>query len=139
MLKNKMVESSNHLKNGAYPKSLMSRNFNPTDMKKFIAQNWYKLMIGTSLLMASFGFMIRSVTPAVAQATKGATTKTVPLGTDGTITVKLSQEQLDLLKPKKIQAVNIEQVYGGEAAAYAAYKDNNGYTHYSLGIDRDPW
>jgi len=43
-------------------------------MKKFIAQNWYKLMIGTSLLMASFGFMIRSVTPAVAQATKGATT-----------------------------------------------------------------
>jgi len=47
-------------------------------MKKFIAQNWYKLMIGTSLLMASFGFMIRSVTPAVAQATKGATTKAVP-------------------------------------------------------------
>jgi len=36
-------------------------------MKKFVSENWYKLMIGSSLLMASFGFMIHSVTPANAR------------------------------------------------------------------------
>ena len=30
-------------------------------MKKFVSENWYKLMIGSSLLMASFGFMVHSV------------------------------------------------------------------------------
>ena len=35
-------------------------------MKKFVSENWYKLMIGSSLLMASFGFMVHSVSPAKA-------------------------------------------------------------------------
>ena len=35
-------------------------------MKKFISTNWYKLMIGCSLLMASFGFMVNSLSPAIA-------------------------------------------------------------------------
>ncbi len=35
-------------------------------MKKFFSENWYKLMIGSSLLMASFGFMVHSVSPAKA-------------------------------------------------------------------------
>ena len=35
-------------------------------MKKFVSENWYKLMIGSSLLMASFGFMVYSVSPAMA-------------------------------------------------------------------------
>lgn len=33
-------------------------------MKKFITENWYKWMIGSSLLMASFGFKVHSVSPA---------------------------------------------------------------------------
>ncbi len=36
-------------------------------MKKFVVENWYKLMIGTSLLMASFGFMVYSVSPIRAE------------------------------------------------------------------------
>jgi hypothetical protein len=33
-------------------------------MKNFVKQNWYKLMVGSSLLMASFGFMVYSISPA---------------------------------------------------------------------------
>jgi hypothetical protein len=36
-------------------------------MKKFVSENWYKLMIGSSLLMASFGFMVHSITPVKAE------------------------------------------------------------------------
>ena len=36
-------------------------------MKKFVSENWYKLMIGSSMLMASFGFMMHSVSPAHAE------------------------------------------------------------------------
>ncbi len=32
-------------------------------MKNFVKENWYKLMVGSSLMMASFGFMINSVSP----------------------------------------------------------------------------
>jgi hypothetical protein len=39
-------------------------------MKKFVSENWYKLMIGTSLLMASFGFMVYAVSPAKASESK---------------------------------------------------------------------
>ena len=33
-------------------------------MKNFVKQNWYKLMVGSSLLMASFGFLVYSISPA---------------------------------------------------------------------------
>ena len=36
-------------------------------MKKFLSENWYKLMIGSSMLMASFGFMVHSISPAHAE------------------------------------------------------------------------
>lgn len=36
-------------------------------MKNFVKQNWYKLMVGSSLLMASFGFMVYSITSAQAE------------------------------------------------------------------------
>ena len=36
-------------------------------MKNFVKQNWYKLMVGSSLLMASFGFMVYSITSAHAE------------------------------------------------------------------------
>ena len=39
-------------------------------MKKFVSENWYKMMIGSSLLMASFGFMVHSVSPAIANDIK---------------------------------------------------------------------
>jgi hypothetical protein len=33
-------------------------------MKTFLKDNWYKLMIGSSMMMASFGFMIYAISPA---------------------------------------------------------------------------
>ena len=39
-------------------------------MKKFVSENWYRMMIGSSLVMASFGFMVHSVSPALANGKK---------------------------------------------------------------------
>ena len=36
-------------------------------MQNFITKNWYKLMIGTSLLMLSFGTMVYSINSATAK------------------------------------------------------------------------
>ncbi|MDP4761703.1 MAG: hypothetical protein NWR96_08715 [Crocinitomicaceae bacterium] len=33
-------------------------------MKNFVKENWYKLMVGSSMMMASFGFMIYAISPA---------------------------------------------------------------------------
>ena len=33
-------------------------------MKTFVKENWYKLMVGSSMMMASFGFMIYAISPA---------------------------------------------------------------------------
>lgn len=33
-------------------------------MKNFMKENWYKLMVGLSMMMASFGFMIYAISPA---------------------------------------------------------------------------
>jgi hypothetical protein len=35
-------------------------------MKKFLSENWYKLLIGSSFFMFSLGFMVQSISPAVA-------------------------------------------------------------------------
>ena len=74
-------------------------------MKKFVSENWYKLMIGSSLLMASFGFMVHSVSPAMADDNNqkfnvNSNYKLVPTNADGSINVKLSDGQLDKIIPK---------------------------------------
>ena len=33
-------------------------------MKTFVKENWYKMMVGSSMMMASFGFMIYAIGPA---------------------------------------------------------------------------
>jgi hypothetical protein len=99
-------------------------------MKRFVSENWYKLMIGSSMLMASFGFMVHSVTPAMADISRehfslDSNYKLVPTNADGTINVKLSEEQLDKIIPKNadgsinvkfspnsVMDVNIEEVGG---------------------------
>ena len=105
-------------------------------MKKFVSENWYKLMIGSSLLMASFGFMVHSVTPAMADSNiekmnANSNFKMVPTNADGSINVKLSDEQLDKIIPKNedgsinvkltsntIMDVNIAQVNENGVACY---------------------
>ena len=100
-------------------------------MKKFVSENWYKLMIGSSLLMASFGFMVHSVSPAMADNNNqkfnvNSNYRLVPTNADGSINVKLSDEQLDKIIPKNedgsinvrmapnaIMDVNLMTVRGG--------------------------
>lgn len=74
-------------------------------MKKFITENWYKLMIGSSLMMASFGFMMHSVSPARAyaynsQGNQDSSCCRILTNPDGSINVKLSEEQLNKIIPK---------------------------------------
>ena len=83
-------------------------------MKKFVSENWYKLMIGSSLLMASFGFMVHSVSPAMADSNNqklniNSNYKLVPTNADGSINVKLSNEQLDKIIPKNADgSINVK-------------------------------
>ena len=117
-------------------------------MKKFVSENWYKLMIGSSLLMASFGFMVHSVSPAMADSNNqklnvNSNYKLVPTNTDGSINVKLSDEQLNKIIPKNedgslnvtlsdkqvkmmsspaTQSVNIQEIGGVETF----WKDGSG-------------
>ena len=100
-------------------------------MKKFVSENWYKMMIGSSLLMASFGFMVHSVSPAMADSNNqklnvNSNYKLVKTNADGSINVKLSDEQLDKIIPKNedgsitirplpgsVMDVNIDNIGGG--------------------------
>jgi len=87
-------------------------------MKKFVSENWYKLMIGSSLLMASFGFMVHSVSPAMADDNNqkfnvNSNYKLVPTNADGSINVKLSDEQLDRIIPKNEDgSINVKSAPG---------------------------
>ena len=91
-------------------------------MKKFVSENWYKLMIGSSLLMASFGFMVHSVSPAMADSNNqkfnvNSNYRLVPTNADGSINVKLSDEQLNNFfskNPNGIIDVNLVSIRGQE-------------------------
>jgi hypothetical protein len=55
-------------------------------MKTFVKENWYKLMVGSSMLMASFGFMIYAISPAYSNSDKTEIKNTnAPLGSNGVI------------------------------------------------------
>ena len=77
-------------------------------MKKFISQNWYKMMLGTSCLMASFGFMIYAINPSYASQKEKLTFKnSKELKNQEEQTIKLNEEQLEMLKPAPVQKVVI--------------------------------
>jgi len=57
-------------------------------MKNFVKENWYKLMVGTSMMMASFGFMIYAISPAYSNSNSNKTeikNTNAPLGSNGVI------------------------------------------------------
>jgi hypothetical protein len=60
-------------------------------MKTFLKDNWYKLMIGSSMMMASFGFMIYAVSPAYSNNNdhkveiQTPQSSNAPVGTNGVI------------------------------------------------------
>lgn len=121
-------------------------------MKKFVSENWYKLMIGSSFLMASFGFMVHSVSPAMADSKNQklnliSNNRLVPTNTDGSINVKLSDEQLDKIITKNedgsinvkmaqntIMDINLQQITGQKVAKKTA--DNGAAV---LWVGNYPW
>ena len=76
-------------------------------MKKFLSENWFKLMTGTSMLVFSFGFLLYAVSPTYAnnsnktekQKVENTNYVNVPVNKDGSVNIKLSDEQIELLKP----------------------------------------
>ena len=104
---------------------------------KFLKENWFKLMTGTSMLVFSFAFLMYAVSPSYANYTKEETPSKsdyalVPLNKDGSINIKISEEQLNEIKPPAIQGVNIEQVRGVTAAASESYAA--GSRRFRLGV-----
>ena len=104
---------------------------------KFLKENWFKLMTGTSMLVFSFGFLMYAVSPSYANYTKEEMPSKsdyalVPLNKDGSINIKISEEQLNEIKPPAIQGVNIEQIRGVTAAASESYAA--GSRRFRLGV-----
>jgi hypothetical protein len=60
-------------------------------MKNFVKENWYKLMVGSSMMMASFGFMIYAISPAYSNNNdhkveiQKPESSNAPVGTNGVI------------------------------------------------------
>jgi hypothetical protein len=81
-------------------------------MKKFVSEHWYKLLIGSALLMTSFGFMVNPVSPAMAYNYNDKVNlncKLVPTSADESMNVKLSDEQFDKTVPKNEEgSINIK-------------------------------
>ena len=102
---------------------------------KFLKENWYKLMTGTAMLIFACGFFIYAVSPSYANYTKEEMPSKsdyalVPLNKDGSINIKISEEQLNEIKPPAIQSINIQQVRGTTAAA----NWQDGKTRQALGV-----
>ena len=103
-------------------------------MKNFLKENWFKLMTGTSMLVFSFAFLMYAVSPTFANSSKETPSKSdyalVPLNKDGSINIKISEEQLNEIKPPEVQSINIQQVRGTTAAA----NWQDGKTRQALGV-----
>ena len=82
-------------------------------MKNFLKENWFKLMTGTSMLVFSFAFLLYAVSPSYANYTNEETPSKsdyalVPLNKDGSINIKISEEQLNEIKPPAIQSISLD-------------------------------
>lgn len=97
-------------------------------MKNFVRENWYKLMIGSSLFIFSVGFFINSVSPVYSSNTDKTNNSLkvlpnnqkviqVPVNEDGSVNVKLSEEQMKELKSKP-SGVSIGDVVGCGSGIY---------------------
>ena len=92
-------------------------------MKNFLKENWFRLMTGTSMLVFSFSFLLYSIGPSYATETEKVAPSNndyaiVPVNADGSISIKLSEEQLNAIKPPAVQSVNIAEISGRWKFAY---------------------
>ena len=87
---------------------------------KFLKENWYKLMTGTAMLIFASGFFIYAVSPSYASYNGNSPSKSdyalVPLNKDGSINIKISEEQMTkLMSPTSgTQKVMIMSGYNSE-------------------------
>ena len=83
---------------------------------KFLKENWYKLMKGTAMLIFACGFFIYAVGPSYASYNGNSPSNNdyalVPLNKDGSINIKISEEQLNEIKPPAIQSVDLQTLRG---------------------------
>ena len=65
---------------------------------KFLKENWFKLMTGTSMLVISFAFLLYAVSPSYASYNGNSPSNNdyalVPVNKDGSINIKISEEQM---------------------------------------------
>ena len=103
-------------------------------MKNFVKENWYNLMVGSSLFIFSVGFFINSVSPAYSSNTDKTNNSLkvlpnnqkviqIPVNEDGSVNVKLSEEQMKELKSKPMDRIGDRYYIGTGNGIY--YTDNN--------------
>lgn len=81
-------------------------------------------MVASSMVMASFGFMMYSLNVAIAgQAldSRNTTVPHIPINADGSITVKLTTEQLTKIAAPAIQNINLELINGRPVSSTDEY------------------
>jgi hypothetical protein len=109
-------------------------------MKNFVKENWYKLMIGSSMMMASFGFMIYAISPAYSNNVNVSAIKNdssvqkvvqVPVNEDGSINVTLSSEQINELKSAPLDNIGGYYFIGTGNGIY--------YTSNSMPTTQNDW
>jgi hypothetical protein len=105
-------------------------------MKNFVKENWYKLMIGSSLFIFSVGFFINSVSP-VYSSNSDKNNKSlkvlpnnqkviqVPVNEDGSVNVKLSEEQMKELKSKPMDKIGSYYYIGCGSGIYRTNGSNS--------------
>jgi hypothetical protein len=97
---------------------------------KFLKENWYKLMTGTAMLIFACGFFIYAVSPSYASYNGNSPSNNdhaiVPLNKDGSINIKISEEQLNEIKPPALQSINLQQIRGITAAAWKRHDGKAG-------------
>ena len=103
-------------------------------MKSFLSHNWYKLMIASSSLIFSIGFLLYAISPSYANTneekvnTPSRNYVNVPVNADGSVNIRLSEEQLKKIMPNAVQDVTIAKIYtytsGAKAMANYYVKKN---------------
>ena len=98
-------------------------------MKNFVKENWYNLMVGSSLFIFSVGFFINSVSPAYSSNTDKTNNSLkvlpnnqkviqIPVNEDGSVNVKLSEEQIKELKSKPMDKIGSYYYIGCGSGIY---------------------
>ena len=99
---------------------------------KFLKENWFKLMTGTSMLVFSFAFLMYAVSPSYANYTKEETPSKsdyalVPLNKDGSINIKISEEQMS-----EMTATQEVVLVGWKEYTYSS--NNRSFTQYNFPV-----